>query len=177
MDVASYAQYGALSERLRALGLAEDRTPGAPLCRWRRDELIVDVMPVDERVLGFSNRWYPAAIETAQTLQIAGHEVQVVTPALFIATKLDAFHGRGGGGIVASHDLEDIIAVVDGRLEIVGEIAAVAADVRHHIASELRALLDNRDFTEALGGFLLPDAASQGRRSLLEGRLRSLSLP
>lgn len=105
VDVTSYAKYAALSERLRALGLAEDTTPGAPLCRWRRNELIVDVMPVDERVLGFSNRWYPAAIKTAQALQIAGHEVRVVTPALFIATKLDAFHGRGGGDIVASHDL------------------------------------------------------------------------
>lgn len=127
VDVTSYAQYAALSERLRALGLAEDTTPDAPLCRWRRDELVVDVMPVDEHVLGFSNRWYPAAIETAQTLQIAGHEVRVVTPALFIATKLDAFHGRGGGDIVASHDLEDIIAVVDGRPEIVSEVAGAGA--------------------------------------------------
>jgi hypothetical protein len=32
--------------------------------------------------------------ETAQTLEIAGHDVRVVTPALFIATKLEAFHGR-----------------------------------------------------------------------------------
>lgn len=63
VDVTSYAKYAALSERLRALGLAEDTTPGAPLCWWRRDDLILDVMPVDERVLGFSNRWYPAAIE------------------------------------------------------------------------------------------------------------------
>jgi hypothetical protein len=36
--------------------------------------------------------------------------VRLLAPALFIATKLDAFHGRGGGDIVASHDLEDIIA-------------------------------------------------------------------
>jgi hypothetical protein len=177
VDVTSYAKYAALSERLRALGLAEDTTPGAPLCRWRRNDLIVDVMPVDERVLGFSNRWYPAAIEGAQTIDIGGHRVRVVMPTFFIATKLEAFHGRGGGDIVASHDLEDIIAVIDGRPEIVGEIAAASADVRHYIASELRALVDNRDFTEALGGFLLPDAASQGRRLLLEGRLRSLTLP
>jgi len=40
-----------------------------------------------------------------------------------------------------------------------------------------RTLLDNRDFTEALTGFLLPDPASQARRSLLEDRLRSLSIP
>lgn len=177
VDVISYAEYAALAERLRTLGLAEDTTSGAPPCRWRRDDLIVDVMPVDERILGFSNRWYPAAIETAQTIEIGGHLVRVVTPALFIATKLDAFHGRGGGDTVASHDLEDIVAVVDGRPEIVSEVAAASTDVRHYIASELGALLENRDFTEALAGFLLPDAASQGRRSFLEGRLRSLSRP
>lgn len=91
--------------------------------------------------------------------------------------RLDAFHGRGGGDIVASHDLEDIVAVVDGRPEIVGEVAAASTDVGHYIASELGALLENRDFTEALAGFLLPDAASQRRRSLLEERLRSLALP
>jgi hypothetical protein len=177
VDVTSYAKYAALSERLRALGLAEDTTPGAPLCRWWQGDLIVDVMPVDEHVLGFSNRWYPAAMETAQRFRIAGHDVRVVTPALFIATKLEAFHGRGGGDIVASHDLEDIIAVVDGRSEIVSEVAAASTDVRHYIASEVRTLLENRDFTEALWGFLLPDVASQERHSLLQRRLVALSTP
>ena len=161
VDVTSYAKYTALSERLRTLGLVEDTTPGAPLCRWRRDDLIVDVMPTDATVLGFSNRWYPAAIETAQTFHIAGHDVRVVTPALFIATKLEAFHGRGGDDVVASHDLEDIISVVDGRSEIVDDVAAAVDDVRAYIGAEIRALLDNRDFTEALAGFLLPDPASQ----------------
>jgi hypothetical protein len=177
VDVTSYAKYTTLSERLRTLGLAEDTTPGAPLCRWRRDDLIVDIMPVDESVLGFSNHWYPAAIEAAQTFDIAGHNVRVVTPALFIATKLVAFHGRGGDDVSASHDLEDIVAVVDGRPEIVGDVAAASADVRAYIASEVRALLNNPDFIEALSGFVLPDAASQARRPLLEGRLRALSVP
>ena len=58
VDVKSYAKYAALSERLRALGLVEDTTPGAPLCRWRRDALIVDVMPVDERILGSATAGY-----------------------------------------------------------------------------------------------------------------------
>ena len=177
VDVTSYAKYTALSERLRTLGLVEDTTPGAPLCRWRRNDLIVDVMPTDATVLGFSNRWYPAAIETAQTFHIAGHDVRVVTPALFIATKLEAFRGRGGDDVVASHDLEDIISVVDGRSEIVDDVAAAVDDVRAYIGAEIRALLDNRDFTEALAGFLLPDPASQARRSLLDVRLRSLSAP
>jgi hypothetical protein len=75
---------------------------------------------------------------------------------------------------VASHDLEDIIAVVDGRPEIVGDVAAASDGVRAYVGAEIRTLFDNRDFTEALAGFLLPDRASQARRSFLEDRLRSL---
>jgi len=175
VDVTSYAEYTSLAERLRALGLAEDSTPGAPLCRWRREALIVDVMPIDASVLGFSNRWYPAAIETAQFWRIAGHDVRIVTPALFIATKLEAFRGRGRGDIFASHDLEDIVTVVDGRPEIVAEVGGADAEVRAYIASDVRSLLDDPDFGEALPGFLLPDAASQARRGLVEERLRALS--
>ena len=128
----------ALSERLRKLGLAEDTSPDAPLCRWRRDELIVDVMPVNEDILGFSNVWYSTAIETAQTFDIALHDVKVVTPALFIATKLEAFHGRGADDMQAS-------------------------------------TAERTQFTEALAGFLLPDAASQARRGLIEDRLRQIA--
>jgi len=174
VDVATYAQYATLADRLRALGLAEDTSEGAPLCRWRRANVIVDVMPTNGRILGFSNQWYPIAIETAQTIHITGHEVRIVTPPLFIATKLEAFHGRGDD-LSSSHDLEDIMAVIDGRGEIVDEVANAPADARTYIGSQLGALLDNRDFVEALAGFLHPDSASQARRPLLEQRLRAIS--
>ena len=175
VDVASYAQYTALAERLRELGLAEDTRQGAPLCRWRHDDLLVDIMPVEEHILGFSNRWYPTAIESAQQLHIAERVVRVVTPTLFLATKLEAFHGRGGDDVLASHDLEDIIVVVDGRAEIVNDVLFADVGLRDYIGKEIRALLDHRDFTEALSGFLLPDRASQARRGLIERRLRQLA--
>jgi hypothetical protein len=35
-DVASYGEYAALAGRLRAVGLVEDSTEGAPACRWRK---------------------------------------------------------------------------------------------------------------------------------------------
>src|SRR5882672_8437670 len=71
IEVASYAEYITLSERLRTLGLSEDHSEGAPTCRWRREELIIDVMPTDQRILGFSNEWYVPAIKSAQELTIA----------------------------------------------------------------------------------------------------------
>jgi hypothetical protein len=38
----------------------------------------------------------------------------------------------------------------------------------------VRLLRPGADFLEVLPGFLLPDAGSQGRRTLLEDRLRAL---
>ena len=46
-------------------------------------------------------------------------EIRVVTAPYFIATKIEAFRGRGRGDFLASHDLEDLIFVIDGRSSIV----------------------------------------------------------
>lgn len=175
VNATSYAEYEALSERLKALGLSEDTTEGAPLCRWRYKDIVIDVMPVDAKALGFTNRWYRAAVESADTLTVADQSIRMVKPVYFVATKLEAFHGRGADDITLSHDLEDIVALIDGRAEIVGEIANAKADVRAYIVAEIRGLMSDDDFREAIPGFLLPDSASQLRRGLLEERLNSIA--
>lgn len=175
VDATSYAEYAALSERLKGLGLSEDTRQGAPLCRWRYEDLVIDVMPIDEAVLGFTNRWYPAAIESADTVIVANHTIRMVTPVYFIATKLEAFHGRGAEDLTLSHDLEDIVALIDGRAAIVDEVASAEPKVRSYIVSEVRSLFDDDDFREAIPGFLLPDSASQSRRTQLEERLQAIA--
>ena len=47
-----------LEENLRARGFANDTSQGAPICRWIYKDIKVDVMPTDEDILGFSNKWY-----------------------------------------------------------------------------------------------------------------------
>ena len=52
-------------------------------------ELRVDFMPDDPAILGFSNRWYRQALDTAQDfLPSPGRCIRLVTPAYFVATKL-----------------------------------------------------------------------------------------
>ncbi len=83
------------------------------MCRWLIDRMKLDVMPTDETILGFSNRWYKLAIEAAAIVALDGFELRVVTAPYFIGTKLEAFRGRGKGDFYASSDLEDIITVLD----------------------------------------------------------------
>src|SRR6266404_2785144 len=87
----------------------------------------------------------------------------VVTAPFFVATKLEAFRGRGD--YTNSHDLEDPLTVIDCREVIVSEIAG-AMEVRHYIAEQFRTLLATRAFVDALPGYLLPDASSQRVRTV-----------
>jgi hypothetical protein len=64
-EISSYAAYADFSERLRRCGFTEDASKGGPICRWRLKKTILDVMPLDEKILGFSNRWYKPAMDSA----------------------------------------------------------------------------------------------------------------
>jgi hypothetical protein len=175
-EITSYAEYAVFSERLRKLGFEEDGSEGAPICRWKLAATVLDVMPLDEKILGFSNRWYKPAMEFAQTYRLeADLQIRLVTAVYFCATKLEAFRSRGNGDFQSSHDLEDVIAVIDGRSELGNEVRAASPDVRAYIGSEVRKILDTHTFTDALPGYLLPDSASQARIALLMQRLQELA--
>jgi hypothetical protein len=175
-EISSYAGYASFSERLRALGFIEDTSAGAPVCRWNRGETILDLVPSDGAVLGFSNRWYRRAIETAETREIAKDvTIRVVTAPCFLATKMEAFHGRGNGDFSASHDLEDVVYVIDGRSSIVAEVGTESEQLREYLRFQVRELLQTQGFVDALPGYLMPDAASQARLNLVLSRLQDLA--
>ncbi len=175
-EIVSYADYVAFSERLRALGLEEDSREGAPLCRWRHGELTLDVMPLDATILGFSNRWYPEALRDAEKLPLpSGLLLRVITAPLFLATKIEAFQSRGEEDYFVSRDLEDVMAVVDGRPSLVDELKGSSGDVRAFIAQAVKQLLREQRFLDALPGYLLPDPANQARIEQLIATLNELS--
>jgi hypothetical protein len=93
--------------------------------------------------------------------------IRLVTPPYFLATKIEAFKGRGGGDYMASHDIEDIITVMDGRPEIVSEIRNSSDDLKIFLSGTFRMLLAKDEFLDAIPGHLPPDRASQARLSRL----------
>lgn len=140
----------------------------------------LDVMPTDEKVLGFSNRWYAAALRYATELRIEGLRLRVVTSPYFVGTKLEAFRGRGQGDFYASRDLEDLVAVIDGRPSLLDEVRAAPSNLRAYIGDQIGALLDSASFISALPAHLPGDEANQARVPIvlhvLE-QLRSVGTP
>jgi hypothetical protein len=175
-EVGSLTEYYRLADELRGVGFAEDRTPGAPMCRWRAPDVVLDVMPTDERVLGFGNRWYRPALASAQRVVLpSGATIRAVTAPYFLATKLEAFAGRGRGDYLASPDIEDIVTLLDGRAEVVEDVSRADEALRRYLAERFSTLLSMRPFLEALAGHLPPDTASQARLPLILERIRAIA--
>lgn len=173
--VVSAAEYRALEKQFRTLGFTHDMTSNV-VCRWRSGEIIVDLMPTDESIPGFHNRWYVLAVETAESLVLPnGLTINLITAPAFIATKLEAFKGRGNNDYLASHDMEDIITVVDGRSSLLDEVKACDPALCGYLMAEFDTLMSNPKFVEALGGHLPGDSGSQARSPRLRARLRALA--
>jgi hypothetical protein len=84
---------------------------------------------------------------------------------------MDAFRGRGKVDFQASHDLEDFVAIIEGRENVVQEIAESPQDVRDFLAQAAKALLAEPRFLDVLPGFVLDD----GRVPLIQERLASIA--
>jgi hypothetical protein len=120
VEVASLAEYYRFADQLRGKGFREDTGEDAPICRWRSESVILDVMPTDEELFGFGSPWYQTALDNAINLELpSGNRIGMITAPYFLACKFAAFDGRGNDDFMMSHDMEDIVAVVDGRPEII----------------------------------------------------------
>jgi predicted nucleotidyltransferase len=172
VDLVGFAEWAKLQEQLRQKGFAESQDD-AVICRMRLGDLKVDFMPDDEEILGFSNRWYAKGIETAVTLALTDElNIRRLTPELFVATKLEAYLGRGQGDLFMSRDLEDILLVIDGRKEIVAEIEEADADIRKFISEQFAELLKNPEFDHFLAGNI---RGPEGRVDFVRERFVTIS--
>ena len=144
-----------------------------PICAMRLGDLRVDFMPDDEEVLGFTNRWYKAAMQTATPYELTKEiTIQLVTPVYFLATKLEAYKGRGNDDVLGSRDIEDILHLIDGRAELINEVQSAESIVQIYIATELSALFEDSNFEYAVAS---QSQSHTGRENLIYERLEKLT--
>ncbi|MDR3409988.1 MAG: hypothetical protein P4L87_03420 [Formivibrio sp.] len=153
--VITYNQFAQLEARLRKAGLEHDTSAGAPIFRWIVEGCRVDIMPEEPANLGMNTRWFPETLRLAVLKDLGdGCFAKVATPPLYLATKLAAFHDRGKSDYYLSHDLEDIVTLIDGRTDIVEEIANSAPEVREFIVTSVKVIKGHIDFRDALHSHL-----------------------
>lgn len=171
-----YLGFHSLQDQLREQGFTIPMPPpgeSLPICAMQLGSLRVDFMPDDEEVLGFGNRWYQAAMETATTYALTPDlTIRLVTPVYFLATKLEAFKGRGNGDTLGSRDIEDIVHLVDGRPELVEEVRLAPSEVQAYFAEELATLLNDQYFEYAVSS---QAGGSSEREAIIFERLEQVA--
>lgn len=173
VEVASLAGYHRLADLLMQRGFKQTLADNTPPFRWYWNRMQLDLVPLDEKVLGFANPWYRVGFEAALVAEVVqGLELRHLSAPHFLATKFEAFKDRGQNDVYLSHDLEDIMTVIEGRSAVVPEVGAAAADVRSHVGGSVAALLDMPAFHNALPGLL----SDPEREQTVKVRLSQIAL-
>lgn len=175
VEVLTRAEYQEIEEKLFARGFKNSLN--GPICRYESEQSVIDVMDTCG-IFGFVNSWFGEAVDFANSYQLRnGETIRLLSAPYFIACKLEAFRSSdrlNNNDVLASHDFEDIIAVVDGRTSICLEIQKSNAEVRSYIAAEFSKLRLSPTFEDGVYAHLPNDPASQKRIDLVLERIRSI---
>jgi len=172
IELLNYSGYAELEEALRIKGFQNDRESGI-ICRYKIQGIVVDVMPTSGEVLGFTNRWYKEGF-THFIEKDLGKDciIRLFQPPYFVASKLEAFKGRGSGDGRLSSDFEDIIFVLNNRKVIWDEMQTCSQLLKQYLKSEFENLSKSNYLYEWVSAHL--DYSEQKRTDYIIGGIEDL---
>lgn len=158
VEVTSLSKFYALEEKLRDYGFHDDMSEDAPICRKLYKGIKVDIMPTEEHILQFTNKWYKEGFKNAETYPLLEQKpIKILPVSYFIAAKLEAFfspYRKYQLDVYASHDFEDIIYILDNCNDITSKINHSDKAVKGYIQQQFGFLLKNKPIIYALNGIL-----------------------
>lgn len=145
------------------------------VCRFVYKGILVDVMSTKEIGWAPANSWFRKGFEHLETISLDEHtSIHILPLAYFLASKFEASHNRGKDPRT-SHDLEDIIYVLDNRINLVDVILSAPDHVLTQLQSEFATLL-MPEMEEAIMGHMNP-FSRKDRFPLLIGKLQAIINP
>lgn len=159
IELATYSGYAALDEKLRKVGFQNDAEFGV-ICRYKIQGMIVDIMPTEASVIGFSNQWYPEGFKNAISINMGDCIIKIFSLPYFLASKIEAFKGRGRGNYILSSDFEDIVYVLENNNEVVSLIRQASPRVLEYLKQSILEFQNDSDFEEAVKAHLEPNTAN-----------------
>ena len=169
IELIDYTGYAGVEDALRRKGFVNDVDSGI-ICRFKVQGITVDIMPTSQEVLGFTNRWYSEGFKNSMRVELDQDcVIQIFQPVYFIASKLEAFKGRGNGDGRMSSDFEDIVFILNNRTTIWDEMKNASASVRDYLIAEFKNLNERNYLFEWVSVHL--DYSEQRRVSHIMGEI------
>lgn len=150
-QLSTAGDYYALEEELRKKHFQND-TDSNVICRWIYKGITVDIMPDDETILGFANRWYKKGFACKLKYNLPnGDYVYILPICYYLATKLEAISSRGGDDLRCSHDFEDFIFVLNGCVDIEAELQQIEdKELMEYLQIKFKELKENPNIKECI---------------------------
>ena len=154
MEILSYVHNVQIEEKLREIGFKNDMESNV-ICRYKYHDIIVDVMPDDENILGFANPWYKKGINSCQFVKLDDIEITILEVTYFLATKFEALNSkRHGDDYRLNSDFEDIVYIFDNRTSILQDILSGDDFVYQFLESSISSLLVRSNIEEEISANL-----------------------
>ncbi len=171
IELISLIDFYALEKKLRVFGFVNSHQ--GPICRFTYCGILVDIMPTDPKILGFSNNWYTDGIQNAIEVKLPNKEkIKIFSEAYFLASKLEAFKGRGKNNFRDSSDIEDVVTVLEACPDLWIRLEQASIKVKTYLQNEFKKLLSNDLFIESLSAHLSGGVNRQERADRVEQLLR-----
>ena len=175
LKIAGLSHWQALQEKLASLGFYPDPF-GHAVCSYKYKNIPIDIMSTEDGPLGPTNKWYQIGFENLWTVKAMHQEIQILSAPCYLATKFEAFRSRGND-YRTSHDIEDIIYVLDNRTTVAEEIRADDERIYNFIKTQLQDIVNQGLLHEVLMAHIHP-LMMEERLAIVEEKIfQILDLP
>lgn len=124
------------------------------ICRFRLQDIQVDVMSTKEVGWAPANPWFAPGFERAVPAKIEDITIKILPLTYFLATKFSAFATRGGSDPRMSHDFEDIVYILNYASDFKEEILKSDNEVKLYLIGAFQKILNDNRMQEAIIGNL-----------------------
>ena len=142
IELSSYSEWVSMQERLAALKFSPN-AHGHAICSYMYKGVSVDILPAQNSSFGASNSWYLPGFSFLKEVVVEGELIKILSAPYFMATKFEAFHGRGNGDYRTSHDFEDIIYVIDNRTSIIQDMLEAESLLKSFLQQEFKKVISH----------------------------------
>jgi predicted nucleotidyltransferase len=154
LNIINLSHWEKVQMQLGELGFHPDPF-GHAICRYKYKDIPVDIMAAEDGPLGAANRWYKIGFENLGIAKAKDQEIRILSAPCFLATKFEAFNNRGSD-YRTSHDMEDIVYVLDNRINIVEEIGDDDNRIANFIKEQLQIIISKGLMHEVLLAHIHP---------------------
>ncbi len=138
------------------------------ICRFRLDDILVDVMGTEPIGWAPANPWFASGFEHMEQVQIGESTINIMPLPYFLASKFVAHAERGGNDPRMSHDFEDIIYILDNRTDWHEIVTNANNDVKGYLLEQFQNILDSNRMQEAILGNLFYETQEVRYKRIME---------